>query len=83
MLFLDAKIVLDEGIVLIYQQERVNSDVGSTYPGAGEGPKGLAVRQLKRNASWVQTVVRQVGPYLPQASSLEGGWSLYERIGPN
>ena len=36
-------------------------DVGSTYPGAGEGPKGLAVRQLKRYVSWVQTVVRQVG----------------------
>jgi hypothetical protein len=36
-------------------------DVGSSYPGAGEGPKGLAVRQLKRYASWVQTVVRQVG----------------------
>jgi hypothetical protein len=31
-------------------------DVGSTYPGAGEGPKGLAVRQLKGYASWVQTV---------------------------
>ena len=36
-------------------------DVGSPYPGAGAGPKGLAVRQLKRYASWVQTVVRQVG----------------------
>ena len=36
-------------------------DVGSTYPGAGEGPKGLAVRQLKSYASWVKTVVRQVG----------------------
>ena len=36
-------------------------DVGSSYPGAGEGPKGLAVRQLKRYVSWVQTVVRQVG----------------------
>ena len=36
-------------------------DVGSTYPGAGEGPKGLAVRQLKFYVSWVQTVVRQVG----------------------
>ena len=33
-------------------------DVGSTYPGAGEGPKGLAVRQLKSYASWVQTVQR-------------------------
>ena len=47
-------------------------DVGSTYPGAGEGPKGLAVRQLKSYVSWVQTVVRQVGPYLLQALSFEG-----------
>ncbi len=31
-------------------------DVGSSHPGAGEGPKGLAVRQLKWYASWVQTV---------------------------
>jgi len=37
-------------------------DVGSSYPGGGEAAKGLAVRQLKRYASWVQTVVRQVGP---------------------
>jgi len=36
-------------------------DVGSPYPGAGAGPKGLAVRQLKRYASWVQNVVRQFG----------------------
>ena len=28
-------------------------DVGSSHPGAGEGPKGLAVRQLKWYASWV------------------------------
>ena len=42
--------------------EEINdSDVGSTYPGAGEGPKGLAVRQLKSYVSWVQTVARQVG----------------------
>ena len=34
-------------------------DVGSSYPGAEEGPKGLAVRQLKGYASWVQNVVRQ------------------------
>ena len=40
-------------------------DVGSSHPGAGAGPKGLAVRQLKRYASWVQNVVRQFGPYLP------------------
>ena len=38
------------------------SDVGSTYPGGGEAPKGLTVRQLKSHASWVKTVVRQVGP---------------------
>ena len=38
-------------------------DVGSSYPGAEFGPKGLAVRQLKRYASWVQNVVRQFGPY--------------------
>jgi len=31
-------------------------DVGSSHPGAGEGAKGLAVRQLKWYASWVQTV---------------------------
>ncbi len=42
-------------------------DVGSTYPGGEEASKGLAVRQLKSHASWVQTVVRQVGPYLPWA----------------
>ncbi len=42
-------------------------DVGSSHPGAGAGPKGLAVRQLKRYVSWVQNVARQFGPYLPQA----------------
>ena len=42
-------------------------DVGSSHPGAEGGPKGLAVRQLKRYASWVQTGVSQVGPYLPWA----------------
>ncbi|MEY3952564.1 MAG: hypothetical protein RL320_1366, partial [Pseudomonadota bacterium] len=28
------------------------------------GPKGMAVRHLKRYVSWVQNVVRQFGPYL-------------------
>ena len=28
-------------------------DVGSSHPGAGEGPKGWAVRPLKWHASWV------------------------------
>ena len=36
-------------------------------PGAGAGPKGLAVRQLKRYVSWVQNVARQFGPYLLRA----------------
>ena len=40
-------------------------DVGSSHPGAGEGPKGPAVRRLKWHASWVQNVVRQFGLYLP------------------
>ncbi len=31
--------------------------------GAEAGPKRLAVRQLKRYASWVQSVVRQLGLY--------------------
>ena len=42
-------------------------DVGSSHPGAVEGPKGMAVRHLKRYASWVQNVVRQFGPYLLRA----------------
>ena len=42
-------------------------DVGSSHPGAGAGPKGMAVRHLKRYASWVQNVVRQFGPYPSQA----------------
>ena len=45
-------------------------DVGSSHPGAEEGPKGLAVRQLKRHASWVQNVVRQFGPYLLWADDI-------------
>ena len=40
-------------------------DVGSSHPGAGEGPKGTAVRRLKWYVSWVQNVARQFGPYLP------------------
>src|SRR5215207_1921895 len=42
-------------------------DVGSSHPGAGVGPKGWAVRPLKRYASWVQNVARQFGPYPPWA----------------
>ena len=42
-------------------------DVGSSHPGALFGPKGLAVRQLKRHEIWVQNVERQFGPYLLRA----------------
>ena len=42
-------------------------DVGSSHPGAGEGPKGSAVRRLKWHASWVQNVARQFGLYLQWA----------------
>ena len=42
-------------------------DVGPSLPGAEGGPKGSAVRRLKWYASWVQTGVSQVGPYLPWA----------------
>ncbi len=38
-------------------------DVGSSHPGAGEGPKGRSVRPLKWYVSWVQNVVRQFGLY--------------------
>ena len=49
-------------------------DVGSSHPGAEAGPKGTAVRRLKRYASWVQNVVRQFGPYPPWAQ--ENRWRL-------
>ena len=34
-----------------------------SHPGAVVGPKGWAVRPLKRYASWVLHVVRPFGPY--------------------
>ena len=46
-------------------------DVGSSHPGAADGPKGLAVRQLKWYVSWVQNVARQFGPYLPWVGYLQ------------
>ena len=51
-------------------------DVGSSHPGAEVGPKGSAVRRLKRYESWVQNVVRQFGPYLLQAEETCGDLSL-------
>ena len=47
-------------------------DVGSSHPGAVVGPKGWAVRPLKRYASWVQNVVRQFGPYPSGVGNLRG-----------
>jgi len=51
-------------------------DVGSSHPGAGAGPKGPAVRRLKRYASWVQNVVRQFGLYPAWAQEACGELSL-------
>ena len=51
-------------------------DVGSSHPGAGEGPKGWAVRPLKWHASWVQNVVRQFGLYLLRALEICVGLTL-------
>ena len=51
-------------------------DVGSSHPGAVVGPKGWAVRPLKRHASWVQNVVRQFGHYPLRALETCGGLSL-------
>ena len=51
--------VQDEDIVYPIRKYGTKYDVGSSHPGGGEAPKGLAVRQLKRYASWVQNVVRQ------------------------
>ena len=59
-------------------------DVGSSHPGAGEGPKGPAVRRLKRYVSWVQNVVRQFGLYPSRAQECCGEPSLVreDRDGP-
>ena len=51
-------------------------DVGSSHPGAVVGPKGWAVRPLKRYASWVQNVVRQFGPYPAWAQDIGEELSL-------
>ena len=52
-----------EDIVCAIGNDGVTRDVGSSHPGAVVGPKGWAVRPLKRYAIWVQNVVRQFGPY--------------------
>jgi len=65
---------MDEDIVHTIRDNRHLYDVGSSHPGGEVAPKGSAVRRLKRYASWVQTVVRQVGPFLPWALRLERSW---------
>ena len=45
-----------EDIVYTIRNDGDMCDVGSSHPGAVVGPKGLAVRQLKRYAIWVQNV---------------------------
>src|ERR671920_1788136 len=42
-------------------------DVGLSHPGAGEGPKGPAVRRLKWYMGWVQSVGGRFGLYPPWA----------------
>jgi len=56
-----------EDIVCATRNRGDTRDVGSSHPGAVIGPKGWAVRPLKRYAIWVQNVVRQFGPYPPWA----------------
>ena len=58
-------------------------DVGSSHPGAEVGPKGWAVRPLKRYGSWVQNVVRQFGLYLSWAYEICVGLTLVreDRVG--
>ncbi len=51
----------EEDIVCAISNYGRKYDVGSSHPGGGEAPNGLAVRQLKWYASWVQNVVRQFG----------------------
>ena len=58
-------------------------DVGSRYPGGGEAPKGLAVRQLKSYASWVQTVEKSYHVAIhivtfPQSESSEENENCYQ-----
>ena len=59
-------------------------DVGLSHPGAGEGPKGPAVRRLKWYMSWVQNVVRQFGLYPSWALEHCGAPTLVreDRVGP-
>src|SRR6266513_40329 len=49
-----------------------NLDVGSSHPGAGAGPKCWVVRQLKRYAIYVHTILPHLRPEPPPASEPYG-----------
>src|SRR5207245_11105610 len=68
----------EQGEDIVYARRNTGQkcDVGSSHPGAGAGPKGWAVRPLKRHASWVQNVVRQFGLYPPWAQETCEGLPL-------
>lgn len=51
-------------------------DVGSAQPRYADVPKGRGVHPLKSIVSWVQTVVRQVGFYLPNMYKFDGKLSV-------
>lgn len=54
-------------------------DVDSSHPGCEAVPKGWPVRPLKRYVSWVQTVVRQVGPSVLRTSKIEKKGTLVRK----
>ena len=53
--------------------------VGSTHPGGEAAPKGLAVRQLKRYASWVQTVNQNL-LLLTSSAAFDGNIGVKNRL---
>jgi len=58
-----------EGSLTVTPTGGTGTKVGLSDPVVA-GPKGWAVRPLKRYASWVQNVVRQFGPYPAQAEDI-------------
>ncbi|KAJ8424308.1 hypothetical protein Cgig2_030334 [Carnegiea gigantea] len=56
-------------------------DVGSSPPGAVGCSKGWVVRPLKQYVSWVQNVVRQLGPYSAWALEHRGLFSSTRGLG--
>ena len=65
--FLTKPIDKDELMSTVERAMKVSGSVEVAEDWAEAGPKGWAVRPLKRHASLVQTVVRQVGLYPLQA----------------